>query len=82
MSAPTPDIAAHPTASQAEWAQRPERSNRTMLQVMTWISLRLGRAPARFVLAGISLYFLIFSPAAKTASRAYLRRALVLSISV
>jgi predicted LPLAT superfamily acyltransferase len=47
-----------------------------MLRVMTWISLRLGRAPARFVLAGISLYFLLFAPAAKAASRAYLRRAL------
>jgi len=71
MSAPIPE-----TSPQAEWIQRPERSNRTMLRVMTWISLRLGRAPARFVLAGISLYFLIFAPAAKAASRAYLRRAL------
>lgn len=71
MSAPIPEI-----SPQAEWIQRPERSNRTMLRVMTWISLRLGRAPARFVLAGISLYFLIFAPAAKAASRAYLRRAL------
>jgi len=43
---------------------------------MTWISLRLGRAPARFVLAGISLYFLLFSPDSKAASRAYLRRVL------
>lgn len=61
---------------QAGWALRPERSNRTMLQVISWISLHLGRAPARFVLAGISLYFLTFSPAAKAASRTYLRRVL------
>jgi len=47
-----------------------------MLRLMTWISLRLGRAPARFVLAGISLYFLLFAPTARAASRAYLRRAL------
>ena len=67
---------AHPPSQQAEWVQRPERSNQAMLRVMTWISLRLGRAPARFVLAGISLYFLLFAPAAKSASRAYLRRAL------
>ncbi len=66
----------HPTSPQAEWAVRPERSNRAMLRLMTWMSLRLGRAPARFVLAGISLYFLLFTPAAKAASRAYLRRAL------
>ncbi|MHB1051832.1 MAG: LpxL/LpxP family acyltransferase [Thiobacillus sp.] len=64
------------TTQQAEWAQRPERSNRTMLQIISWISLHLGRAPARIVLAGISLYFLMFSPAAKAASRIYLRRVL------
>jgi predicted LPLAT superfamily acyltransferase len=61
---------------QAEWTARPERSNRAMLRLMSWISLRLGRAPARFVLAGISLYFLLFAPVARAASRAYLRRAL------
>lgn len=48
----------------------------TMLRVMSWISLRLGRAPARVVLLGISLYFLLFAPVAKAASRTYLRRAL------
>lgn len=75
MSAPAPEIARQ-APQQAEWVRRPERSNRAMLRLMTWISLRLGRAPARFVLAGISLYFLLFAPAAKAASRAYLRRAL------
>jgi predicted LPLAT superfamily acyltransferase len=71
MSSPVPEI-----SQQAEWVRRPERSNKAMLHLMTWISLRLGRAPARFVLAGISLYFLLFTPAAKAASRAYLRRVL------
>ena len=71
----TPETA-HPDSQRAEWVRRPERSNRTMLRLMAWISLRLGRAPARFVLAGVSLYFLLFAPAAKAASRAYLRRAL------
>ncbi|MHB0973330.1 MAG: LpxL/LpxP family acyltransferase [Thiobacillus sp.] len=75
MTAPVPGIAQR-AAPQAEWAGRPERSNMAMLRLMTWISLRLGRAPARWVLAGISLYFLAFAPAAKAASRAYLRRAL------
>ena len=75
MNVPLPP-AADPSAQQADWAQRPERSNRTMLQVISWISLHLGRAPARFVLAWISLYFLAFSPVAKAASRTYLRRAL------
>jgi len=75
MNAPHPQ-AEHATDHTAEWVRRPERSNRFMLRVMSWISLRLGRAPARFVLAGISLYFLLFSPAARAASRDYLRRAL------
>jgi len=67
---------ARQASPRAEWAVRPERSNRAMLRLMTWISLRLGRAPARLVLAGTSLYFVLFAPAAKAASRAYLRRAL------
>lgn len=67
---------ASPPSPQAEWARRPERSNQALLRLMTWMSLQLGRAPARFVLAGASLYFLLFAPAAKAASRAYLRRAL------
>ncbi|MHB1216014.1 MAG: LpxL/LpxP family acyltransferase [Thiobacillus sp.] len=75
MSAPQPQLE-QASGQSAEWTQRPERSNRTMLRIMTWISLHLGRPPARFVLAGISLYFLLFSPAAKAASRDYLRRAL------
>ncbi len=67
---------AQPISPQAEWVGRPERSNMAMLRLMTWISLRLGRAPARLTLPGISLYFLLTAPAAKAASRAYLRRAL------
>jgi predicted LPLAT superfamily acyltransferase len=47
-----------------------------MLRVMTWISLRLGRRLARIVLLGISLYYLLFAPAARRASSAYLGRAL------
>ncbi len=64
MNTPAPE-SARPTSQQAEWVQRPERSNGAMLRLMTWISLRLGRTPARFILSGISLYFLVFSPAAK-----------------
>ncbi|OZA44185.1 MAG: acyl-CoA synthetase, partial [Hydrogenophilales bacterium 17-61-76] len=61
---------------QAEWTTRPERSNMLMLRVMSWISLTLGRPLSRAVLVGISLYFLLFSPRARGASRAYLARAL------
>lgn len=61
---------------QAEWVKRPERSNMLMLRVMSWISLTLGRPLSRGVLVGISLYFLLFSPRAREASRAYLQRVL------
>jgi predicted LPLAT superfamily acyltransferase len=61
---------------QAEWVRRPERSNMTMLRAMRWMSLTLGRPLSRGVLAGISLYFLLFSPRARAASRDYLRRVL------
>ena len=61
---------------QAEWLKRPERSNMLMLRVMSWISLTLGRSLSRGVLVGISLYFLLFSPRARVASRSYLQRAL------
>ena len=60
----------------AEWAQRPERSNRAILRVMTSISLRLGRPAGRAVLCLIAAYFLLFAPAARRASRDWLRRAL------
>lgn len=69
-------MSAPDVAPDAEWIQRPERSNLVMLRVMTWISLRLGRRPARIVLYGISLYFLMIASAARRASRAYLSRAL------
>lgn len=47
-----------------------------MLRVMTWISLHLGRRPARVVLHLIAAYFLLFAPASRQASSDYLRRAL------
>jgi predicted LPLAT superfamily acyltransferase len=58
------------------WTQRPERSNLAILRLMVWISLRLGRKVARVVLYGIAAYFLVFAPASRRASRAYLARAL------
>ena len=64
----------------AEWARRPERSNYTLLRVMTWISLRLGRPVGRVVLLGIAAYFLAFSPSARRASRSWLARALQVDV--
>jgi len=63
-------------SSAAEWVRRPERSNRAILRLMVWISLTLGRRIGRLVLYGITLYFLIFAPSARRASRNYLGLAL------
>jgi len=62
--------------STPEWTTRSERGSATMLRLMTWISLRLGRRGGRCVLPFIVVYFLIFASAARRASRHYLRRAL------
>lgn len=61
-----------------DWKLAPERSNPFMLRLMCRISLRLGRRPARALLYGVAGYFLLFSPRARRASRAYLRRVLPL----
>jgi predicted LPLAT superfamily acyltransferase len=56
--------------------QRQERSNALILKVMVWISLRFGRAMGRVVLHAIATYYVLFAPAARRASRAYLYRVL------
>ncbi|KWR77176.1 LpxL/LpxP family acyltransferase [Cupriavidus sp. IDO] len=63
-------------ALNADWSSREERSNITLLRIMTWISLTLGRPAGRVVLRLIAAYFTLFSPTARHASRAYMDRAL------
>jgi predicted LPLAT superfamily acyltransferase len=60
----------------AVWQRRRERGSASMLRLMTWISLRLGRRVGRIVLGLITAYFFLFAGAARRASRLYLRRAL------
>ena len=60
----------------ADWARAPERSNAAALKAMTWIALACGRRVARLVLHPITLYFVLFAPAARRHSKRYLRRAL------
>jgi predicted LPLAT superfamily acyltransferase len=43
---------------------------------MTWIAVACGRRVARWVLHPITLYFVLFSPAARRHSKRYLQRAL------
>lgn len=64
--------------NQARWQDRPESSNMLLLRVMTWISLRLGRAAGRFVLYGITAYFILANAEGRRASRDYLHRVLAL----
>lgn len=62
--------------SAAGWVREQERSNLVILRVMVWISLRLGRRVGRMVLHGIALYYVLFAPRARAASRIYLERVL------
>ena len=73
VGAPPPQ---QPATVVPDWAARRERSNMLALRVMAWIAVHLGRRVARWVLHPISLYFVLFSPAARRQSIRYLRRAL------
>ncbi|MDX1431809.1 MAG: lipid A biosynthesis acyltransferase [Gammaproteobacteria bacterium] len=53
-----------------------ERGTELALRLIRWVAVQLGRAPARALLGPITLYFVLTSPAARRASRAYLGRVL------
>ena len=63
-------------AEQPEWLERPERGSVLAMRLIVWLMLTLGRPLARALLHPICAYFLLFSPRARRASVAYLRRAL------
>lgn len=75
MTAP---ITAPAAAAHTAWAHTPERSNRLLMRIMAWLSLRLGRRVSRLVLHPIAAYFLLFAPASRRASHDYLKRVLAL----
>ncbi|HKP65506.1 MAG TPA: acyl-CoA synthetase [Casimicrobiaceae bacterium] len=58
----------------AEWARRPERGSLPLMRLMAWVSLRFGRSVSRVPLRIIAAYYLAFGPAARRASRVFLRR--------
>jgi predicted LPLAT superfamily acyltransferase len=60
----------------AEWATRRERGSLTLIRLMVWITLRLGRSTARVLLGPVCAYFFYCAPKARAASRAWLTRAL------
>jgi predicted LPLAT superfamily acyltransferase len=75
MATKPADLPRSPRA-RAEWARNPERGSLTLLRMMTFVSLRLGRPVGRFILYFIALYFFLFAPTARRHSQEYLRRAL------
>ncbi len=59
-----------------DWRGQQERSNLAILKLMVWISLTFGRTIGRLVLHGIAIYYVLFAPRARRASRDYLQQAL------
>lgn len=56
----------------SEWKQAPERGSPVLTRAILWVALNIGRAPARFFLYPITLYFLIAVSRARKASIQYL----------
>jgi predicted LPLAT superfamily acyltransferase len=61
-------------ARAAEWVTHRERGSVTLMRLMTFLSLRMGRPVGRFFLYFIAAYFFAFAPTARRHARAYLRR--------
>lgn len=58
------------------WLEQRERGSLAALKLITWITTSLGYHAGRLALYPACLYFLLFSPKARMASRGYLRRVL------
>jgi predicted LPLAT superfamily acyltransferase len=76
MATKPADLQRGPRVTRSEWASSPERGSLTLLRMMTFVSLRLGRPAGRFILLFIALYFFLFAPTARRHSLAYLERVL------
>lgn len=59
-----------------DWVSQRERSNVLTIRVLVFLGGLFGRRIARAILHPICVYFLLSSPTARAASRAYLARAL------
>jgi predicted LPLAT superfamily acyltransferase len=64
------------SAAARQWTTRRERGALPLIRVMAWLALHLGRSTARLLLFPVCLYYLLFSGAARRASRDYLERVL------
>ena len=63
-------------AAREEWATRRERGAVPLIRLMVWITLRVGRPVAQFLLLPVCAYFFLFSPRSRATSLAYLARVL------
>lgn len=71
-----PETSATPRATATQWVGKRERGSATLLRMMIFVALHLGRPLARCILYLIAAYFFAFAPGARRGSRLYLRRAL------
>jgi len=60
----------------AQWVTQRERGSATLLRVMSFLSMRLGRRVGRCILYAITAYYFLFGPTTRRHSLDYLRRAL------
>lgn len=60
--------------SEPEWLGRKERGSQLAIRAYVWLALTLGRSLARLCLAPVCMYFMLFAPDSRRASRAYLAR--------
>jgi predicted LPLAT superfamily acyltransferase len=58
------------------WLQQRERGSLFALRLITWLTQLLGYRFGRVLLYPVCLYFMLFSPGARAASRAFLARVL------
>jgi predicted LPLAT superfamily acyltransferase len=70
------DEVTRPGKSAAEWVTHRERGSMTLLRIMTFLSLRLGRRGSRPFLHIIAAYFFAFAPTVRRHDCAYLRKVL------
>ena len=68
MTSPSPHL--------TQWARERERGGSLPLRMMTWLSLHLSHGLGELILLPVTGWFLATSPAARAASRDYLRRVL------
>ena len=56
------------------WVHQSERGSRSLIKLIAWITFRVGRWAARFLLYPITLYFILTAKEQRLASRQFLSR--------